>query len=450
MSDNRFLPSLCAFLGAATLVCGTQIFLLATWDWDSTTLDVEPLAPASATISIELSEPRNGVAEDDVALAPISVGAATQDDFAAPEVIQPLAVEQPAVSSRAAQSTASTEQAQITLGDRSHITAEARVGDHTPPASANINLLVGQPRIKGDADVLFVGRFTTEARVGHRTSRAPARATLSIEEAAKGDIAGSEFAPEARQVESIKISELGTKVAGLKISQSTVTDGDAVDSSSDIQIMQASSQPSLPQETWTAQPLQAGTADNIPVASKQPPPPGRAQTGSISIAAPELKYKKSSQKVLLPKQASEPVKKKPSAQVGPNVKSTPKPAPKPNQTKISQVNPRWQPMDLAPADKPSISATQSQPKRSDTGSYDAKIWSALARKKPKADQRGSTTVNFAIGPTGVLRFVRVSQSSSNSRLDQLALAAVRNAAPFPPPPMLKNGAAAYTIRIDFH
>lgn len=442
-------------------MCGTQIFLLATWDWDSTTLDVEPLAPASATISIELSEPRNGVAEDDVALAPISVGAATQDDFAAPEVIQPLAVEQPAVSSRAAQSTASTEQAQITLGDRSHITAEARVGDHTPPASANINLLVGQPRIKGEADVhlipvlstsagLVVGRFTSEARVGHRTSRAPATATLSIDAAAKGDIAGSEFAPEARQVESIKISEVGTKVAGSKISQSTVTDGDAVDSSSDIQIMQASSQPSLPQETWTAQPLQAGTADNIPVASKQPPPRGRAQTGSISIAAPELKYKKSSQKALLPKQASEPVKKKPSAQVGPNVKSIPKPAPKPNQTKISQVNPRWQPMDLAPADKPSISATQSQPKRSDAGSYDAKIWSALARKKPKADQRGSTTVTFAIGPTGVLRFVRVSQSSSNSRLDQLALATVRNAAPFPPPPMLKNGAAAYTIRIDFH
>jgi TonB family protein len=47
------------------------------------------------------------------------------------------------------------------------------------------------------------------------------------------------------------------------------------------------------------------------------------------------------------------------------------------------------------------------------------------------------------------RFVRVSQSSGNARLDALALATVRNAAPFPPPPILKDGADAYTIRIDF-
>ena len=107
-------------------------------------------------------------------------------------------------------------------------------------------------------------------------------------------------------------------------------------------------------------------------------------------------------------------------------------------------------MGLAPPEEPSPSVTAGQPKRLDARSYNAKIWSALARKKLKAGQRGSTTVTFAIGPTGALRFVRVSQSSSNSGLDQLALATVRNAAPFPPPPMLKNGTAAYTIRIDFH
>ena len=75
-----------------------------------------------------------------------------------------------------------------------------------------------------------------------------------------------------------------------------------------------------------------------------------------------------------------------------------------------------------------------------------KVWSALARHKPTAGQRGSTTVVFAIGDNGALRAVRVGRSSGNARLDQLALATVRNAAPYPPPP---SGAASYTIRIDF-
>ena len=99
---------------------------------------------------------------------------------------------------------------------------------------------------------------------------------------------------------------------------------------------------------------------------------------------------------------------------------------------------------------PSISLTQGQPKRLDAGGYSSKIWSALARKKPNAGERGSTTVTFAVGPAGALRFVRVSQSSGNAWLGQLALATVRNAAPFAPPPVLRDGTVAYTIRIDFH
>ncbi|HMF21457.1 MAG TPA: TonB family protein [Pseudolabrys sp.] len=124
--------------------------------------------------------------------------------------------------------------------------------------------------------------------------------------------------------------------------------------------------------------------------------------------------------------------------------------PNPRHTESSQITPRWKPMALAPADKPSLSLTHSQPKKPEARGYSANIWSALARRKPNAGQRGSTTVTFAIGPAGALRFVRVSQSSGNARLDQLALATVRAAAPFPPPPVLKDGTPAYTIRIDFH
>jgi len=87
-----------------------------------------------------------------------------------------------------------------------------------------------------------------------------------------------------------------------------------------------------------------------------------------------------------------------------------------------------------------------QAKRPNTTSYNSKVWSALARHKPKAGRRGSTRVTFGIGAKGQLRFVRVSGSSGNPKLDQLALATVRNAAPFPSPP---KGAQSFTIRIHF-
>ncbi|OFW72483.1 MAG: hypothetical protein A2W02_04335 [Alphaproteobacteria bacterium RBG_16_64_48] len=106
----------------------------------------------------------------------------------------------------------------------------------------------------------------------------------------------------------------------------------------------------------------------------------------------------------------------------------------------------WKPMALAPADKPSIALSKAPTARPSGSAYASKVWSALARHKPKAGQRGSTTVVFAIGENGALRGLRVGRSSGNTRLDQLALATVRNAAPYPPPPA---GSVSYTIRIDF-
>jgi protein TonB len=142
-----------------------------------------------------------------------------------------------------------------------------------------------------------------------------------------------------------------------------------------------------------------------------------------------------------PKVAVEKASPKPAIKEKPATKLAAKPD-QPEQKTSKTTSPR-KPMGLAPTDKPST--TQGQPKWPYAGSYSAKIWSALARKKPNAGDRSSTTVTFAIGPAGALRFVRVSQSSSNERLDQLVLATVRNAAPFPPP-ILKDEPATYTIR----
>ncbi len=102
-------------------------------------------------------------------------------------------------------------------------------------------------------------------------------------------------------------------------------------------------------------------------------------------------------------------------------------------------------MALAPADKPAIAPVPTA--RPTSGAYASKVWSALARHKPRAGQSGSALVMFAIGENGGLRGLRIGRSSGNARIDQLALATVRGAAPFPPPP---SGTASYSIRIDFH
>jgi protein TonB len=100
------------------------------------------------------------------------------------------------------------------------------------------------------------------------------------------------------------------------------------------------------------------------------------------------------------------------------------------------------PQLLGKAQKPA-----SRPGKKPNGSaYGAKVYAALARHKPRAVQRGSTTVTFEIGASGVLGDVRVRQSSGNARLDQMALQMVHDVAPFPPPP---SGASSYTIQIDF-
>jgi len=456
VSDNRFLQSFCAFLGAATLVCGTQLFLLATWDWDATPSDVEPAIPANATISVKVlvSKPAETVAEHDADLAPISVETAAKNEMleeSEPELTHSSAFQQPDVLSEASQSTASTAPA-----DTPTITAEARVGDRTPPASATVNLLVAESRIMGDAAVhrtpvastsgnLLVPGITGEGRFDNKTVFASVSTNLSADAPTKNENTDAEPKPKVTEVGYGAVPEL--RIAAFKRVENTGADGDALD----VQIAQAGSQASEREEK-ALQPLAADKAyaRKQPLAHKiaqrqqlQPQP-----TASFSDAA-ELKPKQSTLKALLPQRATQSWKKKSSAQAEANEKLMPKLARTPH-TKNSRVTPRWKPMGLAPIDKPAISSSQSQQKGPGPVSYNAKIWSALARKKPKAGQRGSTTVTFAIGPGGALRSVRVSQSSSNPRLDQLAVATVRNAAPFPPPKILKNGTAAYSIRIDFH
>jgi len=386
VSENCFLQSLCALLGAAILVCATHLFLLATSDWDSATLAIEPPPPVAATISI------------DVAPAPIA--------------------EQPPLPSASPQfTTPMEEQPQVATEEQPQITAEARLGDQTPLASASARLSI-EPAIKDETAPLEV------------TSPAPEVASAAHEATLP--------APELASPAPSEIAADGAARAVEDNAESAFSEGNALAPVDESAIAQTSQQ--TPQETEEVQ-------------AQQPEPVSGAveQTAPIEIAAAEPKSEQPSPLVPRPERAPRAQLKKAPPKLAAKEKPAPTLAakPSPRQTERSQVTPREKPMGLAPADKPSISLTQGQPKKPDAGSYSSKIWSALARKKPNAGQRGSTTVRFAIGPGGALRFVRVSQSSGNARLDEFALATVRNAAPFPPPPILKDGADAYTIRIDF-
>jgi protein TonB len=130
------------------------------------------------------------------------------------------------------------------------------------------------------------------------------------------------------------------------------------------------------------------------------------------------------------------------------VAKKPAPATEVAQEAATETKPRWTPMALAPADKDTVAKPKLTPKRAETASsYNAEIWSALARHKPRAGKAGSAAVTFSIGAAGGLRSARISGSSGDSQLDQMALQTVRNAAPFPPPP--NPASASYTIRIYF-
>jgi periplasmic protein TonB len=570
VSENRFLYQFCSILGAATLVCGTHLFLLATWNWDSAT-DVEPVTPA-VTISIELSN-RNRPLEPVAELI-------AKDQLAgssARQVALASSVEQLDTSSETPRFTVPTEkQVQVALEDRPHVTAEAHMRDQTPPASASANVSVAQeeqPLITADArmgdptppapvsanaSVTLEEQppITAEARVGNQAEPASASANVSVareeqplvtadarigkqiqpasaigsvsvaleeqpptaealvggqpllfsasangpvsaEPATKDNAADSGSAPDVTPSSSAETAEGGDKSA-----DSTPMQEDAAVPGGESQISQPLLAASSPQKAEAAEPQRPETGDNSSVAQETIRPVLDAtqsqdseqvedtiQTGSLlrkgmlKPSTDQARPKLAANPKPAPKLAAKATQHEQTSQVRPRRKpmgsaSADKPSlsltqsqpkrrdaviagkekpalkmatkPNPRHTESSQITPRWKPMALAPADKPSLSLTHSQPKKPEARGYSANIWSALARRKPNAGQRGSTTVTFAIGPAGALRFVRVSQSSGNARLDQLALATVRAAAPFPPPPVLKDGTPAYTIRIDFH
>ena len=82
-----------------------------------------------------------------------------------------------------------------------------------------------------------------------------------------------------------------------------------------------------------------------------------------------------------------------------------------------------------------------------SGRYAANVRAAIGRHRPRTGGGGSATVAFSIGPGGGLQGVRIVRSSGRQAADQAAIATVRAAAPFPPPPAGINN--TFSIQIYF-
>lgn len=83
-----------------------------------------------------------------------------------------------------------------------------------------------------------------------------------------------------------------------------------------------------------------------------------------------------------------------------------------------------------------------------TINYTAIVRARVASRRPPGQgQSGTALVVFGISPSGGLIFANIASSSGHPNLDRSALAAVRSAAPFPPPP---TGARQWTFSFPFH
>lgn len=91
-----------------------------------------------------------------------------------------------------------------------------------------------------------------------------------------------------------------------------------------------------------------------------------------------------------------------------------------------------------------------RPSARETASWQSQIQNRVARAaaRTRAPGRGTASVSFTIGGNGVLTGVRLTRSSGDARLDQVAVQVVQRAGPFPPPPGGQSISINLPIRFD--
>jgi periplasmic protein TonB len=174
--------------------------------------------------------------------------------------------------------------------------------------------------------------------------------------------------------------------------------------------------------------VKSETVEETPVPAQAPSPPAIKQA-AVEASAPK----------------PEP---KPVAESKPEAKPEPKPAlaekPKVTAAVEAQGAPTAKPMSLGFG---RAAAARSAAGKVSSGRYAANVRASIGRHRPGVRGGGSATVAFSIGPAGGLQGVQIVRSSGKPALDQAAIATVRSAAPFPPPP--PGVKSTFSIQIYF-
>jgi len=213
--------------------------------------------------------------------------------------------------------------------------------------------------------------------------------------------------------------------------------------------------PSVPD----AKPVEEAKVETLPDEPKPAPQPEPAQvaTSGASEAKPEaeqvptapttveradtVKTEETAAETKAPEPA--PVAKAEPREEKPAPKSTQAERPKETAAARTPGGLFGKPMSLGFGRKPAPAAGKVS-----SGRYAANVGAAIGRHRPRVGGGGgSATVAFSIGPGGGLQGIRIVRSSGKPAADQAAIATVRAAAPFPPPPAGVNN--TFSIQIYF-
>lgn len=131
----------------------------------------------------------------------------------------------------------------------------------------------------------------------------------------------------------------------------------------------------------------------------------------------------------------------------------PQPRPRPPRRVVATPPP----LAAVATDRPSASPPASEPiAGGETDDailrrYAALIWQEIAAHKPSGlGRRGTAHVTFSLDASGRVRSLTLARSSGDAMLDARAMAAVRFAAPFAPPPAaLAPADLVFTVPLEF-